>query len=365
MKNALLIIGEDIGVNAPFLDYIFCAYKRHFGELGEFRFVSRSDKELPFIIEHLCARSDSLCIYASSQNCSVAAKILATLSGDILELKSPQTLAPSRAEKFSDDGFLIKLNQTYVNLLKADANQKLPAIDIKTQRDFGYFHLVDIDEESAKILLEPLAKTYEVQIYSSQILSNLALIRVEANKFGQTSGFINGAKNLFSGKFFEGEDVFRHVASTLIASGLKLTFAESCTAGLAAAKFGAFAGVSAAFNGSLVTYANEMKRDWLGVSDEILQTYGAVSEQCVMAMLKGALKASESDFSLAISGIAGPDGGSEAKPVGTVFVGAYAKDGERIIERLNLNGDRNYIREQSALAAYVCLLKLKPSLFLA
>ena len=84
-----------------------------------------------------------------------------------------------------------------------------------------------------------------------------------------------------------------------------------------------------------------------------------------MAMLKGALKASESDFSLAISGIAGPDGGSEAKPVGTVFVGAYAKDGERIIERLNLNGDRNYIREQSALAAYVCLLKLKPSLFLA
>lgn len=114
-----------------------------------------------------------------------------------------------------------------------------------------------------------------------------------------------------------------------------------------------------------MTYANEMKRDWLGVSDEILQTYGAVSEQCVMAMLKGALKASESDFSLAISGIAGPDGGSEAKPVGTVFVGAYAKDGECIIERLNLNGDRNYIREQSALAAYVCLLKLKPRLFLA
>ena len=186
MKNALLIIGEDIGVNAPFLDYIFCAYKRHFGELGEFRFVSKSDKELPFIIEHLCARSDGLCIYASSQNCSVAAKILATLSGDILELKSPQMLAPSRAEKFSDEGFLIKLNQTYVNLLKADANQKLPTIQIKTQRDFGYFHLVDIDEESAKILLEPLAKTYEVQIYSSQILSNLALIRVEANKFGQT-----------------------------------------------------------------------------------------------------------------------------------------------------------------------------------
>ena len=361
MKNALLIIGEDIGVNAPFLDYIICAYKRHFGELGEFRFVSRSDKELPFIIEHLCARSDGLCIFASSKNYSVAAKILATLSGDVLELKSPQMLAPSRAEIFSDESFLVRLDQTYVNLIKADANQKLSAIKIKTQRDFGYFHLVDFDEESAKILLEPLAKTYEVQIYSSQILSNLALIRVEANKFGQIGGFINGAKNLF----FEGEDVAAHVARVLTSSGLKLTFAESCTAGLAAAKFGAFAGVSAAFNGSLVTYANKMKCDWLGVSDEILQTYGAVSEQCVMAMLKGALKASESDFSLAISGIAGPDGGSEAKPVGTVFVGAYAKDGERIIERLNLNGDRNYIREQSALAAYVCLLKLKPRLFLA
>lgn len=117
MKNALLIIGEDIGVNAPFLDYIICAYKRHFGELGEFRFVSRSDKELPFIIEHLCARSDGLCIFASSKNYSVAAKILATLSGDVLELKSPQMLAPSRAEIFSDESFLVRLDQTYVNLI--------------------------------------------------------------------------------------------------------------------------------------------------------------------------------------------------------------------------------------------------------
>ena len=363
MKNALLIIGEDLSINAAFLDYIFSSYKAHFKEIGEFSFVNKSDKELPFIIENLCSKFDTLCIFASNENYAVTAKILATLSGDLVELKEFNTLALSKSEAVSKDSFLINLNDTQVNLIKAVPTQKLGQIHVKTDINFTYFNLVDIDGESAKILLDPLAKTYEVQIHISEIIENLAIVRAEANKFGQIESFVSGVKNLFSQKFIESKNLVEHIAKTLIKKELKITFAESCTAGLIAAKFGMVSGVSSAFDGSLVTYANEIKQEWLGVNKDTIEIYGAVSEQCVNAMLSGALRSSGADFALAVSGVAGPDGGSEEKPVGTVFVGALSKSGKSIVNRLKLNGDRNYIREQSAMHAYVCLLRLAPEIF--
>lgn len=363
MKNALLIIGEDLSINAAFLGYIFSFYKAHFKELGEFSFANKSDKELPFIIEKLCLKFDTLTIFSSDETYATVAKILATLSCDKLELKDEGTLALSKATKVSKDSFLINLNGAQINLLKANPTCELPKIHIKPNLNFEYFNLVDIDKESAKILLEPIAKTYEVQIHFSQITQNLIIVRAEANKFGQTEGFIQSAANLFSNKIILGRNFIEHIAQILIKNEFKITFAESCTAGLIAAKFTAVPNVSAAFDGGLATYSNEIKREWLGVRADTLKTHGAVSEQCVKEMLSGALSSSGADFALAASGIAGPGGGSEAKPVGTVFVGALAKDGSSVIERLNLKGDRGYIREQSALHAYICLLKLRARLF--
>jgi nicotinamide-nucleotide amidase len=123
-------------------------------------------------------------------------------------------------------------------------------------------------------------------------------------------------------------------------------------------------GVSACLSGTLVTYANSLKRAWLGVDAEILQTGGAVSEECVHAMLEGALNASKADIALATSGIAGPEGGSAQKPVGTVFVGVGTKEGVRVVERLLLQGDRQYIQHQSAYHALRLLLQSHPRLFL-
>lgn len=363
MKNALLIIGEDISINAQFLDYILNSYKDHFGELGEFRFVSKNDKELPFVIENLSTKFQSLCIYASDKNYAIAAKILATLSEDTLELKSSQILAPSRVKIFTNNSFLITINDCEINLLVSQPTRKLPQISVKNKKNFEYFHLLDLDEESSQILLDPLAKTYDVRIQTTNIIENLVLLRAEENKFGKIDGFLQGAKNLFSQKIILCDDIIKFVAKILTENRLKITFAESCTAGLAAAKFSAFGGISAAFDGSLVTYANDIKRDWLGVDEALLQSYGAVSEECVRAMMSGAINASQADFALAISGIAGPNGASEQKPVGTVFVGALAKNGKSIVERLNLNGNRKYIREQSVLYAFSNLLRLKPELF--
>ncbi|MBE3609892.1 CinA family protein [Campylobacter californiensis] len=363
MKDAILIIGDDLRINNEFLSYIFSSYEEHFGELVELNFSPKNNKELPFLIENLSKRYELLSIFGSDDSFATVAKILATLSEDTLELKDANTLVPKNVLNFKNNSFVINLNNAKINLIKANPTEKIGEFLLKNDRSFSYFNLFDIDAESAKILLEPLAKTYEIKINLTQSTQSMVLIRAEANKFGQLEGFMQGTRTLFSQKIIEERDPVKFIAQKLIKTGKKITFAESCTAGLTVARLAKFRGISAILDGSLVTYANEIKHSWLGVNNEILNTYGAVSEQCVRAMLSGALNSANSDFALAISGIAGPDGGSEQKPVGTVFVGAMSSDKNIVVEKLLLNGNRSYIREQSALGAYACLLRLKPEIF--
>lgn len=110
------------------------------------------------------------------------------------------------------------------------------------------------------------------------------------------------------------------VLQLLISQNKTLTLAESCTGGLIASQLTAIAGSSQAFEAGFVTYSNAIKEQVLGVPAAILQQHGAVSEEVVLAMAKGALRVSGADLAIAVSGIAGPDGGSEEKPVGTVWL---------------------------------------------
>ena len=114
------------------------------------------------------------------------------------------------------------------------------------------------------------------------------------------------------------EDMAQRVIEENIAAGRTITVAESCTGGLVAAALTEIAGSSAAFDRGFVTYSNEAKMEMLGVSSDIIETFGAVSIACVWAMANGALRNSSADVSVAISGIAGPEGGTDLKPVGTV-----------------------------------------------
>ncbi|RYD84764.1 MAG: CinA family protein [Verrucomicrobiaceae bacterium] len=111
---------------------------------------------------------------------------------------------------------------------------------------------------------------------------------------------------------------------------LKLATAESCTGGLVANRLTDVPGSSAVFTHGFVTYANEAKRDVLGVPQELLDTHGAVSEPVARAMADGALRVSGADVAVAVTGIAGPDGGTPEKPVGTVFLAWAAKGRETI-----------------------------------
>src|SRR5262245_41605304 len=110
----------------------------------------------------------------------------------------------------------------------------------------------------------------------------------------------------------------RRVVEENKAAGLKVAVAESCTGGLVAAAITEIPGSSAVLDSSFVTYSNEAKHGMLGFAWDMLEAFGAVSIACVYAMAKGALERTNADVAVAISGIAGPDGGSEHKPVGLV-----------------------------------------------
>ena len=119
--------------------------------------------------------------------------------------------------------------------------------------------------------------------------------------------------------------------------------AESCTGGMLGERFTSVAGSSDYFLGGFITYSNALKTELLGVPAEILQAFGAVSRETAEAMAAGARRRANSTHALAVTGVAGPDGGSEAKPVGTVWVAVADAAGTRAFERRFL-GDRQRIR---------------------
>ncbi len=137
------------------------------------------------------------------------------------------------------------------------------------------------------------------------------------------------------------------LAELLKREGQMLTLAESCTGGWVAKVCTDLAGSSSWFERGFVTYTNESKQELLGVSGETLERHGAVSEQTVAEMAVGALARSHAQLAVAISGIAGPGGGSEQKPVGTVCF-AWARSGVgAVAERMCFEGDREQVRRQA------------------
>jgi nicotinamide-nucleotide amidase len=147
------------------------------------------------------------------------------------------------------------------------------------------------------------------------------------------------------------------LAGRLTARGEMLATAESCTGGWVAKACTDLAGSSAWFERGFVTYSNQSKQDMLGVSADTLAGYGAVSEQVVLEMVGGALAHSRAQWALAISGIAGPTGGTPDKPVGTVWL-AWAGPGDwRSSRRCQFEGDRDAVRRRAVRVAIDVLLQ--------
>jgi nicotinamide-nucleotide amidase len=151
-------------------------------------------------------------------------------------------------------------------------------------------------------------------------------------------------------------ELAQQVGAALRARSLKLATAESCTGGWVSMALTAVAGSSEWFERGYVTYSNAAKREELGVPEDTLRGHGAVSEETARAMAAGALRKSGAAVALAITGIAGPTGGSAAKPVGTVCF-AWAHGSKISSETRRFDGDRESVRRQSVLHALQELLR--------
>ena len=146
----------------------------------------------------------------------------------------------------------------------------------------------------------------------------------------------------------QGKDTLAHtVAQRMLAEGLTLALAESCTGGLIGHLVTEVAGSSGYFDRGMVTYSNRAKEELLGVENATLEAHGAVSPETAAQMASGARRAAATDLGLAVTGIAGPDGGTPDKPVGTVYFGLAAQDGVKTLGR-RFMGDRSQIKIQSA-----------------
>jgi nicotinamide-nucleotide amidase len=153
------------------------------------------------------------------------------------------------------------------------------------------------------------------------------------------------------------DELARKVGAALKSRGLMLVTAESCTGGWAAMALTAIAGSSDWFERGYVTYSNAAKREALGVAEDTLQRHGAVSEETARAMAAGALTHGRGQVALAITGVAGPTGGSPDKPVGTVCF-AWAQGSKISSETRRFDGDRESVRRQSVRHALQGVLEL-------
>ncbi len=150
----------------------------------------------------------------------------------------------------------------------------------------------------------------------------------------------------------------KQLAELFLKSSGKLVTAESCTGGGLAEILTRISGSSAWFERGFVTYSNESKNELLSVPMETIEQYGAVSEETAIAMALGALENSHADYSVSITGIAGPDGGTEDKPVGTVCFGWCKRNENGNTARIHFEGDRLQVREQSCMLAMQGLIDL-------
>lgn len=155
----------------------------------------------------------------------------------------------------------------------------------------------------------------------------------------------------------KGEDIETVLVNLLRKKHMTIATAESCTGGLVSGRIVNVSGASEVFMNGFITYSNEAKSNLLGVDPQLINTYGAVSEEVALAMAQGVRRVSGSSFGLGITGVAGPTGGTPEKPVGTVWIAVSGNDGNSV-RRYQFNGNRQKVRDISAQYALVQAFRL-------
>ena len=277
--------------------------------------------------------NDDTLIVTNNHTYPLVAKIISTILNTNLIIKDNQPV-PENAI-FSKNSFLVKINNYDVNVILLE--KEVPHIFIKPPK-YELINIFNMDKDTAKMFIEPIFNPRKIDYTLIENEGGFLEIYTKPLESKIKKEILNAIPFTVFGNIFE------HIIKTLPPK--KITFAESCTGGLIASTLTKYPGASNCFDGSVVTYSNEIKHEWLGVSLETLKRYGAVSEQTVKEMLLGVLEISKANYAIAVSGIAGPTGGTKEKPVGTVYIGV-ANEKELKVEHHLFRGDRNYIQYQA------------------
>jgi nicotinamide-nucleotide amidase len=294
---------------------------------------------------------------------------------EMTENNKKQAYLPSRCEPFYNDvgtapGFALENDGKIVIALPGPPREMtymfqksgLPYLESKTNSVIFYkiLRMWGIGESQLETDLLPLidvqtdptlatyAKEGECSVRIASKRATLeeakqAVAEMEANVMNIVGEFVYSDND---------EDLQSVTLNALKTEGLKLATAESCTGGLFAKTMTDFAGSSAVLDRGWVTYSNEAKTDMLGVDADIIATKGAVSPEVAAQMATGALSKSNADISISVTGIAGPDGGSEEKPVGLAYIGIATKDGVHTYKYFSNNKGREWNRYNTMI--YMC-----------
>lgn len=247
----------------------------------------------------------------------------------------------------------LMFNNEVIPLIHEDYNIIVKSVNIigigESQLEMKIKDLINKDSD---IIIATFAKEGEVEVKIIGKGKNKDIIE---NK-------INNVIKILQQRFHEYIYGFDNIPIETIVFNLlkeinyKIGFCESCTGGLISSRFSRIPGVSQVFDRSIVTYSNNAKMEELGVNSNTLEKYGAVSEETAIEMANGLLNRDNLDLSLSVTGIAGPDGGTEEKPIGLVYLCISTKD-QSIPIKCNFNGNRESIQNKTATRAFFELRK--------
>ncbi|MBD3823290.1 MAG: nicotinamide-nucleotide amidohydrolase family protein [Epsilonproteobacteria bacterium] len=361
MKFHLLFVGTKFIINESLREYATRKIEQKVEFLSSVSYFKDGDNRLFLHLEKELHSDTRLFIVASKQNFTTVGKLLCTVTSDNQILKESM-LIPSNAAIFEERSYVIEHEQSVVNVLQLDEQQEMPQILIENESAKAMMHLFDEERESALALLNPLAQMYDVALNVEKIVEGWLIVEAASKKYGDISKFLSAAKQLMPQKVIAAANIMAYIIDVLSRHSKKIAFAESCTGGLLSYYLTRNNGASKILEGSLVTYSNELKENWLAVTHEALESEGAVSAEVVKQMSEGVISVSHADYSISVSGIAGDGGGTEFKPVGTVYIGVRGPKGHKEVH-LRLKGDRNYVQHQSVLYAVKMLLELDKDIF--
>jgi len=361
MKVQLIFIGNKFIYNDSLQEYVLRKVKQKFSFINSITYFKESDNSLFLYLEKEVNSKSGLIIITSKHNFSTVGKLISTVTSDNQVLKDGM-LIPTKATVYDNRSYLLEHDETLVNVLQIDEMQKMPEILLRPVKNVATIHLFEYSKDAALTVLNPISQTFDVSIDISTLIDGWLRVEIQSNKYGNISKFIDTSKELLPKNIISASNITTYIIDRLHKNKKRITFAESCSGGLLSYTFVKENGASNILDGSLITYSDFIKENWLAVDKQSLQDYGAVSSEVVMQMSEGALNVSNAHYALAISGIAGDGGGSELKPVGTVYVGASSKTHQSHMH-LKLDGDRNYIQQQSVLFAIKMLILIDKETF--